>query len=101
MRGKKLPPETVYKIMLSVFNTGSYSESARQLKIPESTVEKIYKDNKDKPEFVKLCEEKREEFVEKATQIINKATDLLSRRIDTALDNQDELDELIDEYVLE
>ena len=97
MRGKTTDNETVYKIMLSVFSTNNFSETARQLNLPVKTVEKIYKENKDKPEFTKLCNEKREEFAEKATEIINKATDLLGRRIDMALDNQDELDEMIEE----
>lgn len=97
MRGKKTDNETIYKIMISVFTTGNYSETARQLKIPQKTVEDIYKKNIDKEEFAKLRDEKREEFVEKATRIINKATTLLERRLDTALENQDELDEIIEE----
>lgn len=97
VKGKKTDNETIYKVMLSMFSTGNFSETARQLDMPQSTVEKIYKDNKNEPEFVKLCEEKKEQFVETATNIINKATELLERRIEVALDNQDELDELIDE----
>ena len=97
MKGKKTDNETIYKIMVSMFSTNNFSETARQLNIPAKTVEKIYKDNKDKEEFAKLCVEKKEEFVENATNIINKATELLERRIDMALDNQDELDEMIEE----
>lgn len=96
-RGKKTDNETIYKIMVSMFSTNNFNETARQLNMAESTVEKIYKENKDKEEFVKLCAEKKEEFVETATRIINKATNLLERRLDMALDNQDELDEIIDE----
>ena len=83
--------------MISVFTTGNYSETARQLDIPQKTVEDIYKKNIVKEEFAKLRDEKKEEFVEKATRIINKATALLERRLDTALENQDELDEIIEE----
>lgn len=97
MRGKKTDNETIYKIMISVFTTGNYSETARQLDIPQKTVEDIYKKNIVKEEFAKLRDEKKEEFVEKATRIINKATALLERRLDTALENQDELDEIIEE----
>ena len=97
MRGKKTNKETIYKIMLSVFTTGNYSETARQLDIPQKTVEDIYKKNIVKEEFAKLRDEKKEEFIEKATRIINKATTLLERRLDTALENQDELDEIIEE----
>lgn len=98
-RGKKTDTETIYKIMLSVYSTNNVSESARQLNIPTKTVEKIYKENKDKPEFAKLCQEKKEEFVNKATRIINKATDLLERRIDTALEKQNELDKVLDDIM--
>lgn len=96
-KGKKTDNETIYKIMVSVFSTNNYNETSRQLNIPVKTVEKIYKENKDKEEFTKLCTEKKEEFVETATRIINKASELLEKRIDTALENQDELEEIIDQ----
>lgn len=96
-KGKKTDNETIYKIMISVFSTGNFSETARQLNMPESTVEKIYKENKDKEEFVKLCEEKKEEFAETATRIINKATNLMEQRIDLATEHENELEEIIDE----
>lgn len=95
-KGKKTDNETIYKVMLSYVVTNNYSETARQLDMPITTVEKIVKDNKDKEKFVKLCDEKKEEFVEKANKIIDKATTLLDRRLDTALDRQTELDELLD-----
>lgn len=85
-KGKQTDNETIYKIMLSVFSTGNYSETARQLNLPQSTVEKIYKDNKDEPEFVKLCEKKQDEFVEKASRIIDKALN----RLEKSLDNDEE-----------
>ena len=96
-KGKKTDNETIYKVMLSVFSTGNYSETARQLNMPITTVEKIYKDNKDKEEFVKLCNEKKEEFTETATRIINKATSLMEQRIDLATEHENELEEIIDE----
>lgn len=84
-RGQKTPPETVYKIMASWAETGNYQETARQLKVPQSTVEKIVKENKNKPEFVEVCDKKRDEFSKKATQIINKAL----TRLENELDNYD------------
>lgn len=33
-RGKKTDNETIYKIMISMFNTNNFSETARQLKMP-------------------------------------------------------------------
>lgn len=85
-KGKKTDNETIYKVMLSVFSTGNYSETARQLNMPITTVEKIYKDNENKEEFVKLCKQKKDEFAEKATRIIDKALN----RLEKALDDKDE-----------
>lgn len=85
-RGKKTDNETIYKIMISVFSTGNFCETGRQLDIPARTVEKIYKQNKDKPEFAKLCEEKKDEFVENATRLIGKALN----RLEKALDDKEE-----------
>lgn len=96
-KGKKTDNETIYKIMISMFSTNNFSETGRQLGIATTTVEKIYKDNKGKPEFVKLCNEKKEEFVDKATRIINKATNLMEQRIDLATEHENELEEIIDE----
>lgn len=100
MKGKKTDNETIYKIMISMFSTNNFSETSRQLNIPVTTVEKIYKDNKGKEEFVKLCNEKKEEFTETATRIINKATSLMEQRIDLATEHENELEEIIDEIWL-
>ena len=94
-RGKKLDNETIYKIMLSYAVTRNYSETGRNLGIPESTVRKIVDDNKEDELFAKLCEQKRDEFVESADKIIYKATNLLERKLDVALDYQNELDVIL------
>lgn len=85
-KGKKTDNETIYKVMLSYITTNNYSETARQLDMPESTVRKIIDDNKNKKEFAKLCEEKKDEFIEKADRIINKALE----RLENSLDNKKE-----------
>ena len=81
-RGKKTDPEVIYQVMTSWAVTDNYSQTARDLGMAMTTVEKIVKDNKDKPEFVKLCEDKRATFVEKADKVIDLAlkrmTDMLS-----------------------
>lgn len=82
-RGKQTDTETVYKIMLSMFATNNFSETGRRLGVPTTTVENIYKANKDKEEFVKLRNEKRGEFVEKADKIINKAMERLLKELDS------------------
>ena len=96
-KGKKTDNETIYKVMLSYIVTRNYCETGRQLNIPESTVRKIVEDNKDREEFKELCEQKRDEFVQRADKIIFKATELLERRLDTALESQDEIEEMIQE----
>lgn len=81
-RGKNTPQEVIFRIMTSWAITNNVNETAKQLCIAESTVRKIVKANKDKPEFAKLCEEKRADFSKKADAIINKALDRLERDID-------------------
>ena len=81
--GKKTAPEDIYKVMVSWAVTNNYSETARALGMPESTVEKIVKTNRDKDEFVKLCAEKREDFSKSATRIIEKALKRLEKELDS------------------
>lgn len=94
-RGKKIDTETIYKVMVNYFTTGNANETARQLKMPETTVRDIIKKNKDNEEFVELRAQKKEEFVDKASRIIDKSLELIEDRIDTARLNQDELEEII------
>lgn len=95
-KGQKTDNETIYKVMLSYAVTNNYSETARNLDMPTSTVKKIVNDNQDKEEFVKLCNQKKNEFVESADEIIKKGTKLLNRRLDVALERQEELEMLLD-----
>lgn len=81
-RGKKTSPEVIYQIMTSWATTANYSETANALGLPLSTVKKVVDDNKDKPEFEELCNEKREEFSVKASRIIDKALRRLEKDID-------------------
>lgn len=94
-QGKKTDNETIYKIMLSYYITRNYSQTGRDLGIDESTIRHIVKENINKEEFTKLYEQKKEEFIENANRIINKGTELLERRLNIALENQEELDDLI------
>lgn len=94
-KGKRTDNETLYKVMLSYTVTRNYSQTARDLGLPITTVKKLVDENKNKPEFVKVCNEKKEEFINTADRIISKGTELLEKRLDTALNNQEELDDLI------
>lgn len=88
MRGKKTAPEDVYRVMASWSVTKNNNQTARELGIPEPTVRKIVLDNKDKDEFKKLCEQKQEEFSEKASVIIDM---LLERITETVADNEKDI----------
>ena len=87
-KGKKTAPEVIYKVMTSWSVTKNNNQTARELGIPESTVRKIVEDNKDKAEFKELCEQKREEFSEKASVIIDM---LLERITETVADNEKDI----------
>lgn len=80
-KGKKTAPEVIYQVMVSYAITKNNMETSRQLGIPESTVRKIVEDNKDKDEFVKLCEQKQDEFAEKTTRIIDKLLERIEREV--------------------
>lgn len=94
-QGQKTDNETLYKIMLCWYITRNYSEVERRLGINRKTVKELVEKHRDDEEFTKLFQQKKEEFVETADRIINKATMLLEKRLDTALEKQDELEDLI------
>lgn len=96
-RGKKTDPETIYKVVASWLTTRSYRETARDLNLAVSTVKGIVDIHKDDPEFEQLRTEKMAEFSNKAAEVIQKGLVLLNRRLDRALDHEDDLDVLIDE----
>ena len=96
-RGQKTSPEVIYQVMTSWLFTGNYSQTAREVGLPISTVTDIVTKNKDNEEFVKLRDEKVKEFADKASVIIDKGLVLLNRRLNRALEEEEALDELIDE----
>lgn len=77
--------------------TNNYKETARDLDIPVTTVKSIVDNNKDKPEFVKLRNEKMSEFSSQASALIQKGLTLLNKRFDRAIASEEDLDLLIDE----
>ena len=82
-QGKKLDNQTIYNIMVSYFDTRNYSQTGRDLDIPQQTVEKIVKEHINDEEFRKLWEKKKEEFAMKADIIIYKAMDRLNKELDS------------------
>ena len=95
-RGQKTSPEVIYQVMTSWLFTGNYSQTAREVGLPISTVTDIVTKNKDSDKFVKLREEKSKEFADKASVIIDKGLLLLNRRLNRAIEEEETLDELID-----
>lgn len=96
-KGQKTSLEDVYKIMVGYASNRNVNALSRELSMPESTVRKIIEDNKGKDEFKKLCEEKEMEFVQRADEIIQKGTKLLNKRLDTALEQYEDLEIILDE----
>ncbi len=82
MKGRQTPPEKIYAVMAMWSITNNYSETARKLKMPQRTVEKLVKENKDKEEYAKLCEGIRGNFESRATTLIKKIMDRIEETID-------------------
>lgn len=81
-RGKKTEPEVIYKIMASYAITQNKNETAKLLGISESTVRKVIEENKNNPEFAKVCEQKKADFEEQATDIIYKILERIKQEIE-------------------
>lgn len=81
-KGKKTDNQTIYNIMCSYFETRNYSQTGRDLGIPEQTVEKIVKENIKEQEYRELWDKKKEDFTTKADIIIYKAMDRLVEQLD-------------------
>ena len=96
-RGKKTEPEMIYKVMALWFTNYNMRETARQLDMPLTTVKDIVDKNKNAEEFEELRTQKQKEFADKATEVIEKGLLLLNRRLDRAISDEEELDDLIDE----
>ena len=83
VRGQKTPPETIYQIMTVWATNDNVNATAKYLGLPETTVRQVVNANKDKEEFAKLRDEKREEFSDKASRIIDKALARLEEDIES------------------
>ena len=74
--------EDIENVIANWWVTGKYSETSRQLNIPESSVRRIILDNKDSAFFKEIELEKRIEFNTKASKIIDKAMVRLDKELD-------------------
>lgn len=86
MVGKKIPQEDVDRILRSYVITQNYARTSRELGIPESTVRKKVKENRDTQEYAKLCALKNkifnERFISYANEVIEKAFNRLIAMLD-------------------
>ena len=81
MRGKKTPPEDIYRVMTSYAITNSLNQTARDLGMAVTTVKDIIDKNRDTEEFAKLRTQKQDEFSEKASVIIDKILERITKEI--------------------
>lgn len=95
-KGKDRTPEEVTQVLTTYAITDNLRETSRQTGIPPTTVYDIVNRYKGSKEFEELRAQKREEFSQRASRIVFKGLTLLERRYDKALDNEEEIEELID-----
>lgn len=79
-RGQKYSDEIKEQAYLLYATCGNYNEVSRQLDVPFSTV-KGWIDRKEPDEFDKLRNQKKQEFVDKASELIDLALDRLKSEL--------------------
>lgn len=86
-RGMKIDNQKIAEVVSSYALTNNYNETARVTGVSASSVKNIILRQKEtnNDEFVKVCEEKKEEFYVKADKIVHKALN----KLDIALDKDD------------
>lgn len=103
MRGQKYNDDLKEKAFALLAVNNSVSYVAKELGLPRSTV-KSWKETYDikaeesgEPTIAILRQKKKEEFVENAWRLIDKTKTLIERRLDRAIESEDELDRLVEE----
>jgi DNA-binding XRE family transcriptional regulator len=86
-KGKKTDTETLYKIMQLYFTYGNSAAVSKELNVPESTVRELVEKNKDKPEFVELCNKTKRKFSKDFEEIL----DLAIARLKTEIKEQEKV----------
>ena len=97
MRGKKTAPDVVYQVMALWFTNYNLRETSRTLNLPLTTVKDIVDKNKNAEEFESLRTQTEKAFAQKTTEIIEKGLLLLNKRLNRAIEHEEDLDDLIDE----
>lgn len=83
-RGVKIDNQKVQEIIASYALTNSYNATAKETGVCANSVKNVIKKQKTEnaDEYAKVCEEKKEEFVEYADRLINKAMSKLEKALD-------------------
>ena len=86
-RGVKIDNQKIQEIIASYALTNSYNATAKETGVCANSVKNIINKQKTEnaDEYAKICEEKKEEFVEYADRLINKAMS----KLDKALNRED------------
>lgn len=101
-KGKKYNDDIKEKALALLMVNNSVSYVAQQLNLPRTTVlswKRAYDKEATKnggESIDKLRQKNKERFVEQAWESIGKIQSVLERRLDRALNSEDELDELVD-----
>ncbi len=104
MRKQATYKDDVKEKAFALFSLGeNCSQVAKKLGVPYTTVKTWEKKwekegiDGDSQNLVDIRNSKKEEFARNAWDIIDKANELLKRRIERALEYEDEIDEIVDE----
>ena len=81
-RGEDTEYGKLVLVMSDWFTTRSYSQVAKDLDMPVTTVYGLVNAHKDEEEFVKLRKEKEAEFVERANHLIFKGMNRMDKELD-------------------
>lgn len=86
-RGVKIDNQKIAEIVTSYALTNNYSATAKECGVSANSVKNIITKQKleNAQEFEKVCEDKKETFIQKADRLIDKAMD----KLDKALDKED------------
>lgn len=98
MKGKKYNDDIREKAIALLATNNNIAEIARQLELKESTLrswKKQLEEGKEKDKkFAELRDKKKTEFIDRAWESIELASNLVKRRLERAMFQEDELDDL-------
>jgi len=97
MRGQKHNEGLKEKALALLATNNSLTEVSKQLHVSVSTLQTWRNKHQDDAEFVNLRKKKKEEFVNNAWVVIENAQELLKRRLERALNSEDEIDQIVEE----